>query len=163
MTRKEINKLKAEKVKTSFCIACNKTYPKEKFQISPCRKSKNGLKSWCNWCLRNRPHSKGLKNGRKRSIEYFAKKRAKANERTVKRRTSARNYVMPKWANKEKIKEIYKQANKMTLETGILYQVDHIIPLNSKLVCGLHVETNLQILTKSENCKKGNRFKPFFY
>ena len=111
MTRKEINKLKAEKVKTSFCIACNKTYPKEKFQISPCRKSKNGLKSWCNWCLRNRPHSKGLKNGRKRSIEYFAKKRAKANERTVKRRTSARNYVMPKWANKEKIKEIYKQAN----------------------------------------------------
>ena len=34
------------------------------------------------------------------------------------------------------------------------YEVDHIIPLSKG---GLHHEDNLQYLTKSENCRKGNR------
>ena len=38
--------------------------------------------------------------------------------------------------------------------------VDHIIPLNSKVVCGLHIETNLRIIDLEENKSKGNRFKP---
>ena len=64
----------------------------------------------------------------------------------------------PKWANLEKIKQIYEEAKRKTLETGIQHDVDHIIPLTSDKVSGLHVENNLQIIPHIENCKKRNKF-----
>ena len=62
----------------------------------------------------------------------------------------------PKWANRKLIKNIYDECRRITKETGIIHEVDHIIPLTSKLVCGLHVENNLQILTKEANRAKYN-------
>ena len=56
----------------------------------------------------------------------------------------------PKWANMKKIRDIYLNCPKG-------FEVDHIIPLKGKTVSGLHVENNLQYLTKSENCSKGNK------
>lgn len=64
----------------------------------------------------------------------------------------------PSWADKSKIKEFYLRASILTKETGITYEVDHIIPIKGKNVCGLHVETNLQVITQAENRKKGNQF-----
>lgn len=64
----------------------------------------------------------------------------------------------PSWANKEKIKQFYLEARRLTQETGIKYTVDHEIPLQGETVSGLHVENNLQILTKSENSKKRNKY-----
>lgn len=65
----------------------------------------------------------------------------------------------PSWVNKEAIKEIYKTAVELTESTGTVYEVDHIVPLTSKLVCGLHVEHNLQVVTFEENRKKYNHFE----
>ncbi len=64
----------------------------------------------------------------------------------------------PPWADMEAIKAFYLEAQRLTNLTGIPHEVDHIIPLIHDHVCGLHCEINLQILTKSENCKKHNKF-----
>ena len=67
---------------------------------------------------------------------------------------------MPSWANTEAINQIYLEARRLTNETGIKHEVDHIIPLNHTLVCGLHCQQNLQILTKQQNQHKTNTFIP---
>lgn len=69
------------------------------------------------------------------------------------KRRAAKLNATPKWADLEAIKYIYTVAHKAGLE------VDHIVPLQGKLVCGLHVENNLQLLTRNENTRKGNRYE----
>jgi hypothetical protein len=85
------------------------------------------------------------------------KKKALWSAYVVERRKN-RDKSMPQWADKKAIQSIYIRARQLTKETGIKYEVDHIIPSNHPLVCGLHVESNLQIITESENIKKSNSF-----
>ena len=85
----------------------------------------------------------------KYSKEYRLKNPNFKRSHCAKRRAIKLN-ATPKFANLNKIKEIYKNCPKG-------YVVDHIIPLQSKIVCGLHVEWNLQYLTPSENSSKSNR------
>jgi hypothetical protein len=58
----------------------------------------------------------------------------------------------PPWMDKSLFVPLYKEAQLRGLE------VDHVIPINHPLVCGLHVPWNLQLLTHDENLRKGNRF-----
>lgn len=66
------------------------------------------------------------------------------------------------WLNSQQqaeIKELYQKAKQMNIEAGyIKYHVDHIVPINGKNVCGLHVPWNLQILNSIDNIKKRNNF-----
>jgi hypothetical protein len=66
----------------------------------------------------------------------------------------------PKWADRSRIVEIYREAIQKTLETGIKHEVDHIVPMRSKWVCGLHCEDNLQVITQTENQTKHNSYWP---
>ena len=76
------------------------------------------------------------------------------------RRRSSKKQAVPPWANHDAIKEIYAEAVRLERKTGIKYHVDHIYPLQSDYMCGLHIETNLQILTEKQNKKKSNRTWP---
>lgn len=66
----------------------------------------------------------------------------------------------PDWADFKKIKLIYLEAWTLTIETGEKHVVDHIVPLQSPIVCGLHCEFNLRAITYDENDKKSNKHWP---
>ena len=56
----------------------------------------------------------------------------------------------PAWADRGKIREVYEFAKL----TGM--HVDHVIPLKGATVCGLHIDTNLQLLPPEVNRAKWN-------
>jgi len=66
----------------------------------------------------------------------------------------------PVWLSatqKMEIRQLYQIAITMSKTTGERYVVDHIIPLISREVCGLHVPWNLRVITQEENLKKSNK------
>lgn len=80
---------------------------------------------------------------------YYNKHKKEAFARSAKRRAS-KLHATASWADLEEISNIYTKCPEG-------YHVDHIIPLQGKLVCGLHVEHNLQYLLAKDNLSKGNR------
>lgn len=87
-------------------------------------------------------------------IEY----RSKCCEASASRRTELSNRTFR--GCETAIEKIYLVCAKVVEGTGKPHDVDHIIPINGKVVCGLHVPWNLQILPASMNRSKGNRFAP---
>lgn len=91
--------------------------------------------------------------------EWRSRNKHKVNANKA-RRMAAKILATPAWADLKKIEAIYEKARNLSAETGIQHHVDHIVPLRSKWVCGLHCEANLQILTATENQSKSNRTWP---
>ena len=75
---------------------------------------------------------------------------------------AAKRNAVPKWINdelKQEIQKFYIDARFKTRETGTKHEVDHIVPLMGKNVCGLHVPWNLRVITQFENRSKRNKFE----
>lgn len=76
------------------------------------------------------------------------------------RRRAAESKATPSWNNDFIMAEAYDLAGLRTKLTGLPWSVDHIVPLRSPLVCGLHAHTNVRVITSRENSKKSNRSWP---
>jgi hypothetical protein len=66
----------------------------------------------------------------------------------------------PVWASTEKINDWYEARAAAEELFEVRVQVDHIVPLKSDVVCGLHCEQNMQLLLAVVNASKSNRVWP---
>lgn len=83
----------------------------------------------------------------------------------VSQRRAAKLNAIPYWCKDDEwekflLEEVYDLRDRMNALGKFKYNVDHIIPLQSNFVCGLHYSTNLAVITFEENMKKGNRYWP---
>lgn len=75
-------------------------------------------------------------------------------------RRECERQATPPWSVTRDRCAFYKEAKRLTAATGRMHVVDHIVPLLHPLVCGLHCETNLQVLTYEANGRKSNNWWP---
>jgi 5-methylcytosine-specific restriction endonuclease McrA len=131
--------------------------------------SKNRAKKWQeeNHEKHKAQHSKRCKKyneANKQAVYETHKKYRQANRAKIlswtRKRQANKINATPLWLNNEHLKQIeckYSVAEMLNKHGVEKYQVDHIIPLQNKAVCGLHVPWNLQVITATENRKKGNK------
>lgn len=129
------------------CGNCKEYLTHSSFTIN--NHSWDGLDSLCKQCktIKNSTYYKNNKDIYHKV--YIEEHRQEYNARNAYRR-AMRLQATPVWADIDKIKNIYN-----TCPEG--YHVDHIYPLLSDWVCGLHVHENLQHLSAKDNMQKGNR------
>lgn len=103
------------------------------------------------------------KNNKHKVLEqkqsYYVENRPDFYFRSQLRRTRKMR-ATPAWVDLEAINKIYQEAYAKSVFDNLKYHVDHIVPLQHPLVCGLHVPWNLRIVPAEENLSKGNKLIP---
>jgi hypothetical protein len=108
-------------------------------------------------------YMKLYREANKQSLAEYNKQWSQANMDSVIARNAIRKakklQSIPSWFESDLVNDVYEKARSLTA-SGIRTHVDHIVPLQSKFVCGLHCFNNLQLLDASANTSKGNRWWP---
>jgi len=133
------------------------------------RQTSNGM---CMECAREKNSSEKMKAYKKQHKKENAQ-RYKDNDREYKKKWKKKNpdyftkYAIkrstvlqkatPSWADLSAVTTKYKERECMNGLTGVEHHVDHIIPLQGKNVCGLHVASNLRVILARDNLSKSNK------
>ena len=170
-----------------WCGACKQLLPKANFYVSASRST--GFSNRCKPCSsasamawrKNNPEraaktlaahaatekhkqtaAEWRKNNREKQSAYMREWRKSNSYSAFTRGKLRANRAIPPWADLQKISEIYAHAKEKKIATNQEWHVDHIVPLNGKNVCGLHVEHNMRVIPASENRAKRNHFEDSF-
>lgn len=179
--RAERSRLSAAGLKR--CNVCNNTLTSDRFAAR--RASTDGLCHTCRECAKKRcaewkrsnpgAFSQWAQRNAEHRAEYGMKWR---NYRIEYRRNAYRDWALknkgrvvanvrhreltklratPIWSTRASMRAFYVEAARLSNETGVAHEVDHIVPLRHAKVCGLHVAANLQVITRAANKSKGNK------
>lgn len=96
------------------------------------------------WLAKQDENDPNLNPNYRRSVKYYRKLYA----------------AWPDWcAAHPGFKVVYDEA-KRRRAAGEDVHADHIVPICSEIVCGLHVPWNLQVMGARENLQKSNKWWP---
>lgn len=150
------------------CLICQASLPLSFF--APSKTGRDGLHPWCRDCVSEYNKSR-YRNGQ--APRNYARKSAAtilpytepAKNKTAKAaqeegyksaervwRQLLKKRCIPSWVEFRDTVPIY------ALAVSLGYTVDHVVPIHGDDVCGLHVPWNLQLLTRSENSRKGKKY-----
>jgi len=142
------------KDRVQICYNCNIEKQLDQFSKHPT--GKHGVSTTCKPCKNAYRKSYYEKNKNVEAVKNskWSKENLDKKRLYTANRRAALISATPLWVNHIAIKKIYDEAAFLTRVTGLKYEVDHVIPLNGKNVCGLHIASNLQVLKAEDNRKK---------
>lgn len=157
------------------CVECRKEYDQTHADeqrkikrswklrnIEKVRESERNLRKKNPEKYRRKYESWALKNTEKvitASLNWRKRNLDKRSEIEARRRAAKRRAV-PGWYDAKKVEQLFAERRELSATSGVQYAVDHIVPLISEIVCGLHWHVNMQVITAKENSSKGNRYWP---
>jgi len=134
---------------TGECLACRAAHLVEWRKRNPTKVKQHNATQYKNHTQKIKDHvRKWEKNN---PVKILAHTRQQQTKRLMR---------YPKWLSTDDrwmIEQAYELAALRTKMFGFSWHVDHTIPLQGRLVSGLHVPTNLQVIPGVENIRKGNR------
>jgi hypothetical protein len=158
---------KANGTKTGYHSSCKSCYKKrvsnyklENYDTVLKRQRSYYTRNKDKVLARNKEYAERKPDVLRKAKDNWKRKNPSAVVALTAKRRSSKLKATPLWLSESQLKEIkdyYWLAKDLEAITGETYHVDHIIPLQGKDVCGLHVPWNLQVLPSDLNISKGNR------
>lgn len=141
------------------CKSCHTQIQANHRASNPEKQKKIAAKSY-----KNNRH-KRLTEVERAKRNVWSKRWAKANPDKARALAASRRaqklQATPAWVDKHLVGVVYAKAFEWSKILGMDMTVDHIVPLKSDYVCGLHVQDNLQLMEFRDNSEKGNREWPY--
>jgi hypothetical protein len=167
LRKKLCNKCKQQKTefhkdsykKDGFCTICAdcKRQHTKVWTAENLEKSREKALKW----YHDNKTSEELKIKRANCSKTWLKNNPDKNCAKQARRHARKLSATPPWLTSEQnahMNRTYKLCNIISEATGEKYHVDHIVPLQGKNVCGLHVPWNLRVIPAKLNLEKSNKY-----